>query len=253
LVDVNLIRVMNVSLQERIKKILINMERCKWLPNETNGDYIIVNIPQYNLEAHTADSIAFSCKVVVGKETNRTMIFKGDMKYIVFNPYWNVPESILKNEIIPAIRRNANYLNENNMEWYDGRLRQRPGDDNALGRVKFMFPNIFNIYLHDTPSKQLFEMEKRTFSHGCIRIAEPIKMVKFLLRDDASWNEQKIIDEMFSDKERVIKLKKGIPVYVIYLTSFIDEKGKLNFRDDVYGRDMPLNELLFGKKTVVLD
>ena len=252
-IESSFIRIMNIPLQARIEQILINMERCKWLPNETNQDYIIVNIPQFSLQAFAADSLIFSCKVVVGKETNRTMIFKGDMKYIVFSPYWNVPASILKKEIIPAIQKNPNYLNENNMEWHDGILRQRPGETNALGRVKFIFPNIYNIYLHDTPSKSLFEFEKRTFSHGCIRISEPIKMVKFLLRKDSAWNEDKILDAMYTEKEKMIRLVKGVPVYVIYLTSFVDELGKLNFRDDIYNRDNALKEILFNKKSIIGD
>jgi len=252
-IESSFIKMMNIPLQARIEQILINMERCKWLPNETNQDYIIVNIPQFSLHAFAADSLIFSCKVVVGKETNRTMIFKGDMKYIVFSPYWNVPASILKNEIIPAIQKKPNYLIENNMEWYDGILRQRPGETNALGRVKFIFPNIFNIYLHDTPSKTLFELEKRTFSHGCIRVSEPIRLAKFLLRKDSAWNEGKILDAMYTEKEKTVKLNKGVPVYVIYLTSFVDELGKLNFRDDIYKRDNALKEILFNKKSIIED
>ena len=248
IIESSFIKMMNIPLQERIEQILINMERCKWLPNETNQDHVIVNIPQFSLQAFAADSLMFSCKVVVGKETNRTMIFKGDMKYIVFSPYWNVPTSILKKEIMPAIQKNPNYLNENNMEWHDGILRQRPGETNALGRVKFIFPNIFNIYLHDTPSKGLFEFEKRTFSHGCIRVSESVRLVKFLLRKDTVWNEDKILEAMYAEKEKTIKLNKGVPVYVIYLTGFVDELGKLNFRDDIYKRDNALKEILFNKK-----
>ena len=118
---------MNVPISERITTILLNMERCRWLPNETEREHIIVNIPQFTLYAFNKDSLAFKCKVVVGKETNKTMIFKGDMKYVVFSPYWNVPESIIKKEIVPAMRRNPNYLEDNNMEWNAGKIRQMPG------------------------------------------------------------------------------------------------------------------------------
>ena len=253
MIESQFIKMMNVPLQSRIEQILINMERCKWLPNETNQDFIIVNIPQFSLEAFSGDSLMFKCKVVVGKETNRTMIFKGDMKYIVFSPYWNVPASILKNEIIPAIQKNPNYLIENDMEWFNGILRQRPGEANALGRVKFIFPNIFNIYLHDTPSKMLFELEKRTFSHGCIRISEPVKMVKFLLRKDSTWDDNRILDAMYTEREKTVKLNKAVPVYVIYLTSFVDELGKLNFREDIYKRDNALKEILINKKSIIGD
>lgn len=244
-----LIREMNVPISERITTILLNMERCRWLPNETEREHIIVNIPQFTLYAFNKDSLAFKCKVVVGKETNKTMIFKGDMKYVVFSPYWNVPESIIKKEIVPAMRRNPNYLEDNNMEWNAGKIRQMPGQDNALGVVKFLFPNLFNIYLHDTPSKRLFGEEKRTFSHGCIRIAEPMKMTKFLLRKDTSWNDQKIIDAMYAGKEKFVTLKKTIPVYIVYFTAFVDELGVLNFRNDIYSRDELLKEMLFSKNS----
>ena len=249
LIEARFIKLMSIPLQVRIEQILINMERCKWLPNETNQDYIIVNIPQYTLQAYTADSLILKCKVVVGKETNRTMIFKGDMRYIVFSPYWNVPENILKKEILPAIQKDSNYLIKNNMEWYNGNVRQRPGETNALGRVKFIFPNTYNIYLHDTPSKSLFEYEKRTFSHGCIRISEPIKLAEFLLRKDSTWDDEKILDAMLTEREKTVKLKEGVPVYIIYLTSFVDELGKLNFREDVYKRDNALKQILFSKKS----
>jgi murein L,D-transpeptidase YcbB/YkuD len=252
-IELQFIKLMNIPLQGRIEQILINMERCKWLPNETNQDYIIVNIPQFTLQAFTGDSLIFKCKVVVGKETNRTMIFQGDIKHIVFSPYWNVPESILKKEILPAIRKDSNYLIENNMEWYNGNVRQRPGETNALGRVKFIFPNTFNIYLHDTPSKILFEFEKRTFSHGCIRISEPLKLAEFLLRKDSTWDEEKILDAMLTEREKTVRLKEGVPVYIIYLTSFVDELGKLNFREDVYKRDNALKQILFSKKTLIGD
>ena len=224
------------------------MERCKWLPNETDQDHIIVNIPDFTLEAFRKDSLVFQCNVVVGKETNKTMIFKGDMKYIVFSPFWNVPESIIKKEIIPAIKKNPNFLSINKMEWVDGQLRQHPGPENSLGFVKFLFPNIYNIYLHDTPSKVLFKLEKRAFSHGCIRISETMKMIKFLLADDPNWNEQRIEEALHSGREKYVVLKKSIPVYIIYLTSFVDGKGLLNFRRDIYERDNGLKEMIFDKK-----
>jgi len=238
----------NIPIAERIKTIIINMERCKWLPNETDHDHIIVNIPEFTLEAFRKDSLIFQCNVVVGKETNKTMIFKGDMKYIVFSPYWNVPESIIKKEITPAIRKNPNYLSINNMEWVDGQLRQNPGPENSLGLVKFLFPNIYNIYLHDTPSKGLFKLERRTFSHGCIRISEPMKMIKFLLAHDPTWTEERIEEYLYGGKEKYVVLKKSIPVYIVYLTSFVDEKGLLNFRRDIYARDNGLKEMIFDKK-----
>lgn len=242
-----LIEEMNVPIKERIETILVNIERCKWIPNETEGQHIIVNIPEFKLTAFNKEDIVFRCNVVVGKSTNKTIIFKGDMKYIVFSPYWNVPESIIKKEILPKMKNNKSYLEQNNMEWNDGKIRQRPGEGNALGFVKFVFPNNYNIYLHDTPAKSLFNEEKRTFSHGCIRISEPIKMIKFLLQGDTTWNDQKIYQAMYSGKERYLKLAKNIPVYIVYFTSFVDESGKLNFRKDVYDRDENLKKMIFNQ------
>jgi murein L,D-transpeptidase YcbB/YkuD len=245
IIEKKFIEEMNVPIRERIETILVNIERCKWLPNETKSEHIIVNIPEFKLTAFNKEEIVFKCNVVVGKSTNKTIIFKGDMKYIVFSPYWNVPESILKKEILPKMSVNSDYLEQHNMEWDDGKIRQRPGEGNALGLVKFVFPNNYNIYLHDTPVKELFSEEKRTFSHGCIRISEPIKMIKFLLQGDTIWNDQKIYQAMYSGKERHLKLAKNIPVYIVYFTSFVDENGKLNFRKDVYNRDENLKKMIF--------
>jgi murein L,D-transpeptidase YcbB/YkuD len=238
------IREMNVPVRERIEQIIVNMERCRWLPNQTEEEYVVVNIPQFKVFAFEKDSMVFSSNVVVGKETNKTVIFKGDMKYVVFSPYWNVPESIMKKEIIPAIRRNPQYLERNNMEWNDGKIRQKPGKDNALGKVKFLFPNVYNIYLHDTPSKHLFKEEKRAFSHGCIRVADPKNLAVYLLRHQKEWTEAAITVAMESGKELFVPLRKPIPVYIVYFTAFVDQQGKINFRKDVYQRDQALKEML---------
>jgi murein L,D-transpeptidase YcbB/YkuD len=138
------------------------------------------------------------------------------------------------------MQKNPNFLKQNNMEWNDGKIRQKPGEGNALGYVKFVFPNAYNIYLHDTPSKYLFEKEKRTFSHGCVRISEPLKMIHFLLQDDSSWHDDRIFKAMYSGYEQQVQLKKSFPVYIVYFTAFVDENGVMNFRKDVYGRDKVL-------------
>lgn len=247
LIGKNFITEINVPLSERIETLLVNIERCKWIPNETSREHIIINIPEFTLTAYNKEEIIFKCKVVVGKSTNKTIIFKGDMKYIVFSPYWNIPESIIRKEILPQIQKDPNYLDKNNMEWNGGKIRQRPGEGNALGRVKFVFPNAYNIYLHDTPSKHLFEEEKRTFSHGCIRISEPVKMIQYLLKNDSSWQNEQIHQAMYSGYEKHVKLKKSIPVYIVYFTAFVDEKGSLNFRKDIYNRDPLLKEIMLRK------
>jgi murein L,D-transpeptidase YcbB/YkuD len=145
---------------------MVNMERCRWLPIAVRGDYLVVNIPEYKFHAYENDSLAWSMKVVVGTAVNKTAIFSGMMNTVVFSPYWNIPPGIIKKETLPAIRRNKNYLARNKMEWNGGRVRQKPGPWNALGKVKFLFPNSHSIYLHDTPSKTRLEM-----------ISEPLAMV----------------------------------------------------------------------------
>lgn len=243
----DVISALNITVRERIEQIIVNMERCRWLPNQTDERYIVINIPDFKLFAYEGDSISFSCKVVVGTETNKTAIFRGDVRYVVFNPYWNVPESIIKKEILPALRRDNNYLERNDMEWNEGKIRQRPGEQNALGKVKFLFPNVFNIYLHDTPGKSLFNKEKRTFSHGCIRVSEPRKLAIFLLNKQTGWDEARIDEHMEFGPEEYITLTKSVPVYVVYFTSFVDHTGRLNFRKDIYDRDRLLLDMILSK------
>jgi len=188
--------------------------------------------------------------IVVGKAATRTVIFSDVLKYVVFSPYWNLPRSIVRNEIVPAMNRSSNYISRNNMEirGYSNGLpivRQKPGAGNALGKVKFIFPNSYNIYLHDTPAKTLFSKESRAFSHGCVRVQEPFTLAQYLLRNNESWTETKIKTAMNSQKEDWVKLDKPLPVYLLYLTSWVDENGVLNFRDDIYGHDKKLGDRLF--------
>ena len=236
---------MNVPVNKRIEQIIINMERSRWLPVDVKGDYLAVNIPEFTLHAYKDDSLIWDMNVVVGKSVNKTVIFSGDLKYVVFSPYWNVPASILKSEVLPGIRRNKNYLARHHMEWNGNSVRQKPGPWNSLGAVKFLFPNSFSIYLHDTPSKNLFKEDKRAFSHGCIRVAEPKKLAMYLLRYDPQWNEKAVTQAMNSGKEQYVTLKKSVPVFITYFTSWVDRQGNLNFRNDVYNRDSRLAEMIF--------
>jgi len=185
----SVIEAMNVRIEKRIEQIIVNMERCRWLPVQLKDEYFVINIPEFKFHAYTNDTLKWSMKVVVGKSITETAIFTGTMKYVVFAPYWNVPESILKNEILPAISKNSGYVENNHMEWVGNSLRQKPGPWNALGKVKFLFPNSHNIYLHDTPSKDLFQRDQRTFSHGCIRVEQPKKLVQYVLRHQPEWTE----------------------------------------------------------------
>lgn len=243
---------LNTPLESRIRQLLVNMERSRWLPVHLDTSYLGVNIPEFKLHVYHADSLLWSCNVVVGKSVHKTVIFAGDMKYVVFSPYWNVPPSIVRNEILPDMKRNRNYLRDHQME-ITGRsgglpvVRQKPGPKNSLGQVKFLFPNSYNIYLHDTPSKTLFNESSRAFSHGCIRVEQPAKLAQFLLRNEKGWDEEKIAAAMNSGKERYITLKEKVPVFIAYFTAFTDRNNRLNFRKDIYDRDKPLANMLLKK------
>lgn len=245
-----LIKEMNVSAESRLQQILMNMGRMRWLPPQPAGNLILVNIPEFMLHAYEGSKKVFDMVVVVGKEGHNTTMFSGDLNQIVFSPYWNVPESIVKKEILPAMAKNPNYLAAQNMEIKDAggavpSIRQKPGPQNALGKVKFLFPNSFDIYFHDTPSKSLFERSKRAFSHGCIRLAEPEKMANYLLRNQPEWTPDRIREAMNSDEEKFVRLKNPVPVVITYYTAWVDDQGRLNFRDDIYGHDKKLAAKMF--------
>lgn len=231
------LKALNVPVQERIQQLKLNLERCLELPDEFGTKYILVNIPAFELVAIKKGIPVFYSKIVAGKESDKTAIFKGLMKYVVFAPYWNVPNSIMQKEILPEITKHPGYLEENHMEWHDGKLRQKPGPWNALGGVKFIFPNAYNMYMHDTPAKTLFNENSRAFSHGCIRVEEPLKMAMFLLEEQEEWNVDRMKNAMIMEQETTVVLKEKIQVHILYFTAFIDEKGKLNFRKDIYGKD----------------
>lgn len=245
---------LNVLPEVRVKQIIVNMERSRWLPVSLNTDYLAVNIPEFKLHVYHADSLLWSCNVVVGKAVHKTVIFHGEVKYVVFSPYWNVPPSIVKNEVLPGMRRDRNYISRHNME-ITGRsgglptVRQKPGPKNSLGLVKFLFPNSYNIYLHDSPAKSLFDEASRAFSHGCIRVSEPERLANFLLRNDSTWNKESIHQAMHAGKEKYVTLKKTVPVFIAYFTAFIDRGGKINFRKDIYNRDERLAKMLIAEGT----
>jgi murein L,D-transpeptidase YcbB/YkuD len=251
------IKDMNVPAVERLRQILLNMDRMRWLPQKPNGNLIIVNIPEFMLHVFNGKDTVFNMRVVVGKVGNNTMMFNGDLNQVIFSPYWNVPQSIIEKEINPAIARNPGYLESKNMERVGNGIRQRPGPGNALGKVKFIFPNSFNMYFHDTPSKSLFQQDKRAFSHGCIRLAEPQKMAEWLLKDDPNWPTSKIVEAMDAGKEKAVKLKNPVPVFIIYYTAWVDSEGDVNFRDDVYKHDQEVLGNMFvnvkQEKTMDID
>lgn len=253
---------LNKSPQDLIDIASINMERLRWMPAfDWEQEMVLVNVANYQLDYLIKADTAFTAKVIVGKEYNESPTFTSMMSYIAFSPYWNIPASITQEEIIPAVRKDKNYLskknmevvetsgnpvNENKIDWSNKNsedfpylIRQKPGGDNSLGLVKFMFPNEYNIYIHDTPARSLFDKETRALSHGCIRIQNPDQFAKVLL-NDKSWDDEKIKTAMNQDNEQIVKLDREIPVVILYMTFWAGEDGSANFRSDVYNRDEAL-------------
>ena len=250
LISAALLKDLNVSAEQRLQQILVNLYRMRWMPQEPDGRLILVNIPEFELHLLEGKNKVFDMDVVVGKEGHNTMMFTGKLGQIIFNPYWNVPPSIVKKEILPKLENNPNYLASQQMEVTGNegglpRIRQLPGDKNALGHVKFLFPNSYDIYFHDTPAKELFKKDKRAFSHGCIRLAEPEKMAEYLLKDNPAWPPEKIHEAMSGDEQQSVNLKDPVPVFITYYTAWVDETG-LNFRDDIYKRDSTVAGKMFN-------
>lgn len=267
-VNTTTLAALNVPIESRIRQMMINIERLRWAPVELENDYLMVNIPEFRLHVFENKKLAWDMNVVVGKEASKTSIFRGDLSMVVLNPYWNIPTSIIRNEIMPKLQRGTSYLSRNNMEVLSGNkvidpssvnwskyansippynFRQKPGNKNSLGKMKFLFPNSYSIYLHDTPSKGLFNESARAFSHGCIRLAEPRKLALYLLRNNTNWNSGKVDKVLETDKENIIKVKPTIPVYIVYFTTWVSSSGQLNFRKDIYDLDEKLSEEIFGQ------
>ena len=244
------IQILNKPISRLIQQILINLERARWLPQEKDSNYFLVNIPEFTLHVFDNAVNTWDMNVIVGKAATSTVIFSGNLKYIVFSPYWILPNNIVKNEILPNFKKDQNYLEKNNMEQYGNSnglpmIRQKSGPKNALGLVKFLFPNSYEIYFHDTPNKNYFSSTNRSLSHGCIRLSEPKKLASYLLRNDTSYTENKIDSLMNLPKEKWIGLPKAIPVFIVYFTTWVDKNGLLNFRNDIYGHDEKMKTKLF--------
>jgi murein L,D-transpeptidase YcbB/YkuD len=268
---------LNVPVETRIDQIAINMERLRWLPEENGRRYILVNIADFDLEVMEAGRVVMNMPIVVGKQNQRTAVFSGKMTYIELNPYWNIPQSIAVKEILPSVKKDITYLdrkrikvieywqrqerlvnpakvdwsrlNEDNLKYY---FRQDYGPGNALGRVKFMFPNKFDIYLHDTPERHLFKRTRRTFSHGCIRIARPIALAEYLLKEDLQWDRPRILAEIGKGKRQILRLKEPVDVHILYLTAWMDRYGEVQFRPDIYDGDAALTQAMQEKPSSIL-
>lgn len=244
----------------RTSQIAHAMNGWRLLPDDLGERYIIVNIPQFHLFVRDGGKTVVDTKVVVGKEGDETPVFSSDMTSVILSPYWNIPESIAEGETIPSIIKDPAYFAKNNLEvlrrsgkkaervdpasvdWSNPEeteslsIRQKPGPGNALGHVKFMLPNKYSVYLHDTPAHALFDRRGRAFSHGCVRLEEPLELAKYVLGDDPAWAEAAIREAMHSGVEQEVKLKRPIPVHIVYFTAWIDDSGQPRFFDDVYRR-----------------
>lgn len=258
---------LNVPVSERIRRVELNMERWRWLPDDFGSRYILVNIPSFKMSVFENGKLVIESKVVVGREERQTPTFTANMAYLVLSPKWYVPRSIAVKDKLPQLKRNPNALAKQNIRIYDSagrqvnpgsvnwkavsannfsyQLRQDAGPRNALGGIKFMFPNPYNVYLHDTPSRELFSRNQRTYSSGCIRISNPVELAEYLLKHDSRWNRDTILAASTSGKQRVVNLPQQMPVYLLYWTAWVDENGQVQFRDDIYNRDKPLVRALY--------
>ncbi len=263
---------LNIPVEKRIRQIELNLERLRWSFRNLGNRYLMVNIADFKLDAVENDRIVWSMRVVTGKQYWHTPVFSSTMKYLVFNPSWNVPDSIAVDEILPKIRRQPDYLELNNFSVVRGwgknektvqpetinwaklkkenfpfRFRQLPGPLNPLGRIKFMFPNKYNVYLHDTPNKNLFSKNVRMFSHGCIRVEEPVKLAAYLLQSDEKLGQEELIDIIEKGKETEIPLPQHVDIHIFYLTAWVDSNNHVQFRNDIYGRDLKMEQVLQKK------
>lgn len=260
------LRFMNQRISERIAQIAVNMDRLRWMPSINSERYLLVNIPDYKLTVYEAAQRAFEMRVIVGSPGTPTPVFNDQLNHIVFSPTWTVPTSIIRNEIIPNLRKDSTYYSEKNFviykqdvqidpaleNWkdpninpYQLRVVQNPGADNSLGSVKFMMPNNMSVYMHDTPSRRLFGKDYRALSHGCVRLHEPAKLAEYLLKEQQGWDTERIARAMNGSAPATIILKKRYPVYLTYQTAWVDDEGLLQFREDIYGHDkMQMKQLL---------
>lgn len=219
-------------------EIVANMERWRWMPHELSATRVEVNIPDFELALVRDGAVAYRSRVIVGKTSTPTPVFSNAMRSVVVNPYWNVPPSILKNEMLARNGGDLSYLQQRGFDvsYHNGRpsVRQRPGERNALGRIKFLFPNEYSVYMHDTPTRGLFAQNRRAFSHGCVRVDQPFRFAEAVLGAENGWPEQRI-RALVGASERNINLAQPLPVHIEYFTAFVDENGALQLRDDLYG------------------
>jgi murein L,D-transpeptidase YcbB/YkuD len=268
-IDAQTVADLNVPLSSRVRQMQLTLERWRWLPASYQNAPIIANIPEFRLRAYDKDfNVGVTMNVVVGKAYGHgTPVFSENMQYVVFRPYWEVPYSITKAEIVPHILRDPGYLARENLEIVDSKqnvvasgavssdaidqlragklfVRQKPGPKNSLGLVKFLFPNSYNVYMHDTPATELFSRSRRDFSHGCVRLEKPAELAAWVLRDNPGWTPERIHDAMNGTTTQQVNLTHPIPVLIVYATVIVLEDGQVHFYDDIYGHDTELEKAL---------
>ncbi len=253
---------MNISVEERIKQIKLNLDRLRMLPQEPYDDHILVNIPDFTLRIFEYGENIITMRAIVGKTYRRTPVLSSDIENVIFSPYWYIPPGILSRDILPRTQEDPEYLQRRNIRvlsgwggyaeeieqdsinWQDVSadnfpfiLRQDSGPENEMGRVKFTFQNNYNITIHDTPDWRLFYKRQRTFSSGCIRIEKPLKLAFYLLGDRSEWTHEKILTAMYSGNEKIVSLTDPVPVHIVYVTAWADDDRTVHFREDIYHRD----------------
>jgi len=256
------LKVINVPLETRIRQIALNMDRLRWLSDDMGRNYIFVNIADFSLEVMEDEQPVMAMRIIVGKDEQRSCVLSAKMTYLELNPFWRVPDSIATKEILPQIKKEPGYLAQKTIkvfkDWSDNakeidpmlinwssvrarklgyKFRQEPGPLNPLGRIKFIFPNECEIYLHDTPARHLFGRARRDFSHGCIRVEKPIELATYLLRNKETWIQKKILAEIKKGKRQVVMLPEPVNVHIFYGTVWVDREGVLQFRNDIYHAD----------------
>jgi murein L,D-transpeptidase YcbB/YkuD len=253
---------MNVPVEARIDQIRINLERGRWVLHEIKGNLVVVDVAGFDVSYFRDDEPVWTSKVIVGRPYRETPIFKSMITYVVFNPTWTIPPTILVKDKLPILKRDPGYLARNNIRVIDAngrevdprsvnwnrygpgrlppyQLRQDPGEDNALGLVKIMFPNKYMVYLHDTPTKALFDKDERTFSSGCIRVQKAFELAELVLGEPTRWNQETMAAVVASKKMQTVNLAQPVPVLILYWTAQPRADGQVVFRNDVYGRDPP--------------
>jgi murein L,D-transpeptidase YcbB/YkuD len=268
-IDTQTFNELNVPVAIRIRQIELNLERWRWIPRDLGARYLLVNAADYRLTVVENGQPIWDMRVVVGRNYRSTPVFSADLQYLEINPYWNVPQKIAVEDILPKVKQNPEYLIRKHFKvfenWRAGateidpltvdwsrmtkknfrfKLRKEPGPSNDLGRIKFIMPNRFAVYLHDTPNRKLFKKNYRGYSSGCIRLEKPIELAEYLLKDDPKWTYQSILSAINSEQNRIVRLKKTVPVHLLYWTAWVDQQGTVNFRKDIYKRDPRLDMAL---------